>query len=114
MDPGNGSVGGLQMSRRIRGFVAVFAATAVLVVSAAPALAYNDEGLEAAERSTPLMLDALILRPLGLVLTLGGAVAFVPAGAVVGLMRPSDLGKPFEVLVQRPFRYTFLDPLGEH
>jgi hypothetical protein len=38
----------------------------------------------------------------------------VPAGAFVGLTRPTDIGKPFHSLVAVPFRYTFLDPLGEH
>jgi hypothetical protein len=102
------------MFRRTRGFVAALAASAVLLAGAAPALAYTDEGLAAQRRQTPTLLDALILRPVGLVLTLGGVVAFVPTGALVGLMRPTDIGKPFRALVANPFCYTFLDPLGEH
>jgi hypothetical protein len=103
------------MFRGIRVFVAALAATAVLAAGAAPALAnFNDEGLEAARKDTPVLLDALLLRPVGLVLTLGGVVAFVPTGAVVGLTRPTDIGKPFRVLVANPFRYTFMHPLGEH
>ena len=102
------------MIQRTRGFVAALAAISVLVVGAAPALAYQDEGLEATQKSTPALLDALILRPMGLVLTVGGIVAFVPTGAVVGLTRPTDLGKPFNLLVANPFRYAFMDPLGEH
>ncbi len=102
------------MFQHTRGFVAALVATAVLVVGAAPALAYQDEGLEATQKSTPVLLDAMVLRPMGLLLTVGGIVAFVPAGAVVGLTRPTDLGKPFKLLVANPFRYTFMDPLGEH
>jgi hypothetical protein len=102
------------MSRRIRGFLAALAATAVLVSGAAPALAFADEGLEAEQKATPVVLDALFLRPLGLVMTVGGVALFVPTGAVVGLTRPTDLGKPFRTLVANPFRYTFMDPLGEH
>jgi len=102
------------MFRRSRSFVAALAAGAVLLVGAAPALAYTDEGLEATRKQTPWLLDAVVLRPVGLMLTLGGAVAFVPAGAIVGLTRPTDIGKPFEQLVANPFRYTFMDPLGEH
>jgi hypothetical protein len=41
-------------------------------------------------------------------------VVYVPAAAVVGLTRPTDIGKPFQQLVAAPFRYTFLDPLGQH
>ena len=102
------------MFRRSRSFVAALAATAVLLGSAAPALAYTDEGLAATRKETPWLLDALVFRPVGLLLTIGGAVAFGPAGAIVGLTRPTDIGKPFEQLVANPFRYTFMDPLGEH
>lgn len=102
------------MFHRSRSIVAALAATAVLLAGAAPALAYTDEGLAAKRKETPWLLDAVVLRPVGLLLTLGGAVAFVPAGALVGLTRPTDIGKPFEQLVANPFRYTFMDPLGEH
>ncbi len=102
------------MTQRTRGFVAALAAITVLVAGAAPALAYQDEGLEATQQATPALLDALILRPVGLLMSLGGTVMFIPAGAFVGLTRPTDIGKPFNALVANPFRYTFMDPLGEH
>lgn len=102
------------MFRRTRFVVAALAASALLLMSAAPALAYSDEGLVEARRETPYLLDAVLLRPLGLVITLGGTVLFVPAGAIVALTRPTDIGKPFHQLVANPFSYTFLDPLGEH
>jgi hypothetical protein len=102
------------MSGRIRGFTAALVASAVLLSGAAPALAFKDEGLAASERHTPVLLDALVLRPMGLVVTAVGAVVFVPAGAFVAITRPTDIGKPFHSLVAVPFRYTFLDPLGEH
>jgi hypothetical protein len=102
------------MFRRIRGWVAVLATVVVMLGGAAPALAFVDEGLEAEQKKTPVLFDAFFLRPVGAVLTAGGAVLFVPAGAVVGLTRPSDIGKPFQALVGNPFRYTFMDPLGSH
>ena len=102
------------MLRRTRVFVAAVAASAVLLAGAAPALAVTDEGLAATRRDTPWLLDAMILRPMGLMLTLGGVIAFVPAGAFVGLTRPTDIDKPFQQLVANPFRYTFMDPIGEH
>jgi hypothetical protein len=61
-----------------------------------------------------VVLDALFLRPIGLVMTAVGTVLFVPTAGIVSLTRPTDLPKPFRVLVARPFHYTFLDPLGEH
>ena len=102
------------MSHRLRSFVALTAALAVLTIGAAPASALTDEGLAASEASTPVLLDALILRPLGLVLTAVGIVAYAPAFAIVGVTRPTDLGKPFMLLVAKPFRYTFMDRLGSH
>jgi hypothetical protein len=102
------------MSGWIRGFTAALVASAVLLSGAAPALAFKDEGLAAAEQHTPVLLDAIVLRPTGLLLTLGGAALFVPVGAVVGITRPTNIGKPFRSLVAVPFRYTFLDPIGEH
>ena len=67
------------MSHRTRGVVATLVAVAVLFVGAAPALANQDEGLDATRKATPALLDALILRPVGLAMTLGGMVLFVPA-----------------------------------
>jgi hypothetical protein len=102
------------MSRRIRSFAAALAATAVLGSNAVPAQAYQDEGLSAREKHVPIWLDAVMLRPLGLVLTATGAAFSVVPMAFVAITRPTDILKPLEVLVARPFRYTFLDPLGEH
>lgn len=102
------------MLHHTRGLVAMFAAIAVLGLGAAPAMAIQDEGLEAVRQSTPVLLEAFLLRPMGLLVTVLGAVAFIPAGALVGITRPADLHKPFNLLVGNPFRYTFMDPLGEH
>ena len=99
-----------------RSFTAALVAAALLVGSAgsAGATVFEDEGMEAAQKDTPIVLDALILRPVGLVLTAVGTVLFVPAAAIVGATRPVDIGKPFQMLVANPFRYTFIDPLGQH
>jgi len=99
--------------------VAALLATAVLVAGASPAFAYEpfayeDVGIESRQRETPVLLDAFFLRPMGLVLTGLGMVAFLPAAAFVGITRPTEIGKPFKLLVVKPFRYTFMDPLGEH
>lgn len=102
------------MSRGLRVFMAALAAVTVLAVGTTPALAFQDEGLAAQEKQTPVLLDAFLLRPVGLAMTAVGAAAFVPAGAITALTRPRDIGKPFRLLVANPFRYTFMDPLGEH
>ena len=102
------------MSNRIRGFVAALAASAVLLGGVLPAAAFEDPGLMAAEKETPVLLDAMVLRPLGLVLTAAGAAVFVVPAAFTLMTRRTDIGKPFHTLVAQPFRYTFLDPLGQH
>jgi hypothetical protein len=102
------------LSGRTRSFAAALAAAAVVVGSASPALALQDEGLTAREKSVPVVLDAMVLRPLGLVLTAGGAVLAVLPTAFVAITRPTDIVKPLDTLIAGPFRYTFMDPLGEH
>jgi hypothetical protein len=104
------------MLQTARLFTAALVATALLVgsVGSAAGAAFDDPGLEATKKDTPVLLDAFILRPVGLALTAIGTVVFVPAAAVVGATRPTDIGKPFQLLVANPFRYTFLDPLGQH
>ena len=102
------------MLQTARLFTAALVATALLIGPVGSAAAFEDEGLEATKKDTPIVLDALILRPVGIVVTAVGAALFVPAAAVVGATRPVDIGKPFQMLVANPFRYTFIDPLGQH
>ena len=104
------------MLQTARLFTAALVAAALLIgpVGSAAASTFENEGLEASRKDTPIVLDALILRPVGLVLTAIGTALFVPAAAVVGVTRPTDIGKPFQNLVANPFRYTFMDPLGQH
>ena len=104
------------MRKTARSLAAALAAASLLLAPVPTALAASegDPGLEAAKRETPILLDAFVLRPVGLALTAVGTVLFVPAAAVVGATRPTDVGKPFQMLVASPFRYTFVDPLGQH
>ena len=99
---------------RSRNFAAALTLAALLVGGASPAHAFKDEGLQAREKSVPVVIDALFLRPMGLMLTAGGAALAVVPTAFVAITRPTDIVKPLNELVARPFRYTFLDPLGEH
>jgi len=51
---------------------------------------------------------------MGLVVTaIGAALAPLPM-AIVGITHPPDVLKPFNVLVMKPVRFTFLDPIGQH
>jgi hypothetical protein len=100
------------MFRVLRSLPAAMAVASLLVLSgAAPARADLEE---IDPNGVPVIFDLVILRPLGLATTALGVAAFVPAAALTALVRPTDIGKPFEVLVKQPFGYTFMDPLGTH
>ncbi len=78
----------------------------IMLFSAAPAFAASSD-----IDSTDIMIDAIFLRPLGLVSTAFGSVFFVvtlPISAITG-----SVGTTYEVLVEDPFVYTFRRPLGK-
>ena len=59
--------------------------------------------------------DALVMRPIGLLMTVvGTAVYLVPVAPIVALTRPTDIAKPIPYLIGAPARFTFKDPLGYH
>lgn len=102
------------MSKRIRQLAAALAVCALFTAHAVPAEA-RSLGSSEREASVPILIDALLLRPMGLVMTAVGTALFVvPVAPFVALTRPTDLGKPFQKLVVVPARYTFVDPLGLH
>jgi hypothetical protein len=80
----------------------------VTLLPPAPALAESGAGTG---KGTDMVLDLLILRPLGLLATGAGSAAFVislpftlPSGSV---------GTAACELVREPFLYTFSRPLGD-
>jgi len=104
------------MSRNIRSLVAAFLSSALLLSQAAPAFASTTtvNGMNEQSRSVPVLLDALFLRPIGMVVTGLGAATFCLIAPVMAITRPTDMGAPFRALVMAPARYTWVDPLGTH
>ncbi len=102
------------MSHQIRNVAAALVTAVALVSAATPALAFQDEGLATTERHTPIVLDALVLRPLGLVMFATSFLVAVIPTAIVAVTRPSDIPKSLKYWIATPFRYTFVDPLGQH
>jgi hypothetical protein len=100
------------MFSKLRGLLVTFMICALLSVPSA-ASAFTDSD-DVDQRSVNIVFDALILRPIGLVVTIGGAVAYGVTAAIVGITRPKDIGKPLGPLVIAPARYTFVDPIGQH
>jgi hypothetical protein len=104
------------MFRPIRSFVAALMMSTLLLAQAAPAFAENlsTNQLNEQSSSVPLLLDALLLRPVGMIVTGLGAVTFCAIAPIMAITRPTDMGKPFRMLVMNPARYTWVDPLGTH
>jgi hypothetical protein len=107
------------MLARIRSFVAALTITALVIGSAAPSLASsfdlddaNDDGVPG---QVPVVLDVLVLRPLGLAMTGAGLLIYAfPVLPITAITRPTQIFKPLGPLVAAPARYTFSDPLGQH
>lgn len=100
------------MLRRIR-IVAAAVAAFALLGAAAPAFAGSS--LDNVDpNSVPAPVDLILLRPIGLVATAAGAVAFVPAAAVTALFHYESIPNVFDMLVRGPYEFTFVDPIGTH
>jgi len=104
------------MSRLLRSLVVAFVTSSLILAHAAPALAYDTSvnAMEEQEHAVPVLFDALVLRPVGMIVTGIGATLFCVVAPIMAITRPTDIGKPFRALVIRPFRYTWVDPLGTH
>jgi len=101
------------MNRCLQGIAAALVAVALIFAHAGPAMASAQEFEDRGEVN--VFFDAVLLRPIGLVVTALGSVLFAfPVAPIVALTRPADLHKPLDYLVLRPARFTFVDPLGRH
>ncbi len=104
------------MPRSVRRFAAALAVAALVLAPAAGALA--DVSLSGTNRleseTTGPIMDAVLLRPLGLMgLGLAGAI-FVPAELVTLAVRPGEWRKPVDTLIMPAYEFVFVDPIGSH
>jgi len=60
------------------------------------------------------VFDVLVMRPIGLIGLGVGAVLWIPAAAMTAAVQPSEIVKPTEALIKKPYRYVFQDPIGSH
>jgi len=67
-----------------------------------------------ASAESPPMVDLLIMRPFGLVMTVAGTASLVAVLPWTLIVRTSEMNVPIEELCLKPYRYTFVDPLGSH
>jgi len=84
----------------------------LLLATTAPAALANAsaDGKELGD-DISIVLDLVLLRPIGLVTTIGGTVAYVVSLPIS--LPTQSAGKTFNALVVGPARYTFLRPLGD-
>jgi len=102
------------MRIRMRAWVTGLAIAALVLGMASPSLAYtrgdNDE-----PNRVPIVIDLLVLRPAGLLMTAAGVGFYLfPVAPMTALVRPTEIAKPLGPLVVKPGRFTFVDPLGYH
>ena len=99
--------------RRLTSHVLVLLIVLCLALPAGASSITRDDG--DVPNSVPIVVDVLLLRPLGLMATAVGAVIYAfPVAPIVAVTRPGDLMKPFGPLVAEPGKFTFSDPLGQH
>lgn len=84
----------------------------LMVLHAPPA--FSLESQNEAQDSVPVLFDAWVLRPAGLLSVIGGFVEFVVIAPVVAITRPTNLGTLWHSSMDDAVRFTFVDPLGNH
>ena len=98
-----------------RGFIVILIVLLLAVQMTASAhetaVAGKEPEQESADPAGPMLVDALLLRPLGLAATVLGTAAFV---LTLPFSLPTrSVGKTAEALVVKPAKFTFARPLGE-
>ena len=103
------------MLNRIRRFAAALATAGLALTLALPARADRLAEIGNEPSSVPVIFDIAVMRPIGLLTCVVGAVFYiVPVAPIVALTRPTEIAKPLGPLVGAPMRFTFKDPLGHH
>lgn len=84
---------------------------AVFLAVSLPSTALASESGKEIGDDVGIILDLVILRPVGLVATVGGVIIFV--GSLPISLPTGSVGKTFNALVAKPASYTFWRTLGE-
>jgi hypothetical protein len=104
------------MFRSLRRIAASALLTAFVALSASTATAGNYyKYYEYDDDPSGVVPDTLIMRPLGIAAFFLGVGLFVPSAAMTILVgQPQNLDKPFEALIIKPGKWTFVAPVGTH
>ena len=98
------------MNNLLKKMIASLSLAMFLAVSLPGVALANEQGTESGD-DVAIVFDLLILRPVGLVATVAGAVIFV--GSLPISLSTWSVPKAFRALVARPAAYTFARTLGE-
>jgi len=106
----------MHLIRTGRRLLATLVVVSMLAIGSTASATERDVHIDpGAESTSPVTFDLLVLRPAGIVGFLTGTALFlVPVMPLTLITRPQDMGKPFGVMVVKPARYVFADPLGKH
>jgi hypothetical protein len=96
--------------RNVSKFVA---AAVVAVLLATPAVA-GQEFSDVEASHAGVAFDLIFMRPVGLIGLGIGAIMWLPAAAMTAAVQPTEIHKPTEALIMKPYRYVFSDPIGSH
>jgi len=97
---------------QLRRFAAALALAATLLAPSASLAATNIDTV--GDRGSPPMVDLFLMRPLGLAMLGASCMLFVPAAALTAAFRYQELPTTYEILIEEPVRFVFIDPLGSH
>ncbi|MBW2231629.1 MAG: hypothetical protein JRG92_04875 [Deltaproteobacteria bacterium] len=100
------------MSARIRRTLALLVAFSLLLMAGATHA--SEISMEEEEAKTPIVWDAMVMRPLGIAALAVGVAFFAVSTPIVAITRPSDIGKVGHVLIVKPAKYVWVDPIGTH
>jgi len=104
------------MTRSIRRLAAALAVAALLATPGTAFAGSLSNATVDAEPASPVV-DALLMRPLGLLGLGASAILWVPAQGITMAVRwndPEDWRKPYDALLKDPYEFVFVDPLGTH
>ena len=109
------------MLNRTRRFTAVFCFVALMAGISLPHSAaakdsfINSSDTEANNMTSPILVDLILLRPVGLLTMCVSSLFFVfPVAPITFLTRPSEIAKPWDLMVLEPARFVWVHPLGSH
>jgi hypothetical protein len=66
------------------------------------------------DRGSPANVDLFIMRPIGLAMFAVSCGLYLPAAAMTAIARPSEMRVPYQILLEKPYRFVFVDPSGSH